>query len=83
MAINPANEGYVLVKNGGRQGDVKLENALGKSYGGQKFSSAKREEEGYVDECSCDDDAGAKMFYREEYPCWYSQLFDSFCYNRE
>jgi hypothetical protein len=32
MAINPANEGYVLVKNGGRQGDVKLENALGKSY---------------------------------------------------
>jgi hypothetical protein len=34
MAINPANEGYVLVKNGGRQGDVKLENALGKSYGG-------------------------------------------------
>ena len=42
MAINPANDGYVLVKNGGRQGDVKLENALGKSYGGQKFSKCQR-----------------------------------------
>jgi hypothetical protein len=37
MAINPANEGYVLMKNGGRQGDVKLENALGKSYGGSEI----------------------------------------------
>jgi len=31
MAIKPASEGYVFVKNGGRHGDVKLEKALGRS----------------------------------------------------
>lgn len=33
MVIRPASEGYRSVKKGGRQGDVKLENALGRSYG--------------------------------------------------
>jgi hypothetical protein len=32
IVINPAKAGYVVVKKGGRQGDVKLAKALGKSY---------------------------------------------------
>jgi hypothetical protein len=32
MAINPAKEGYSVVKNAGKHGDVKFAKALGRSY---------------------------------------------------
>jgi hypothetical protein len=61
MAINPARLGYRLVKNAGRQGEVKSAKALGRSY----VNGLRRT---YVNKCSCNNDSRTEMFDGEEYP---------------